>query len=1522
MKQLTLIFLICWSSVALFCQTNNPTIAVCNGQQYVCATSQNVNLCVSILVNPNYPNASIISGYRIKWGDGSPETIVPGGLNPPNQTHVYNVGSFFGSCTFSTEYTIILYTMHSDPAVEDANSAFILTIRNPPQATFTMSPNPVCLGQSVTLTSTACPTSGLNYRTWDLGGGITGSGTTFTHTFTTAGAKTIQHCAGNVCDTVCTTQVLQVFNPAIASLVADSGVIQPPTNPYKVCLDGGSAVVRLNAGASANTTQYQWSVSPTTGWQWVPPGTPNGSVARIRFSVPGTYTVTLRANNQCNQEDTETIAITVIDAPKLNLNPFPDNCVPTPYTPSPLTPNASYTINGNPVSSFPVTLDLSPNPYIIQASLSNECGMQVLSDTVFIRPAEAIDITSPASALTVCTGAAPVLLTTTTPGFWSGDGGNIIFSGGDTLFQPVTAGVYTLVASIGTGVCRQTDTVRISVEQAYPLALDAPADACLSVGYTPSPFDPQAAYAINGTPQTTFPLTLDDQNSPYTITATANNACGDVTLSATLNVLAPVEVSILAPLDTVLCSGGVPIPLLASDSIGQWSGLQIIQIPGGPAFDPMSPGDFQLVFARGFDACRRADTLNIRVEPGDGVSLGPDLFLCNTQAAATLTANQGNGVYTGFALNGNTIDIGQLQLDTPYLYAVTIPSLPAACNSDEATVTVSAPPAPAFQLDRDTSCIGALVSVATQADPNVQYTVDWGDGATNNSTTHTYSAPGLYPISLQAQLLGPAGCTASASASVYVIQPIQAANIQFDMTPDSGCAPLSVTFANNSFAENAVYRWEFGNNQTFNGQNPGAVVFEQGTEDTSYTVRLIVDNGCDTFVVSRTVTVFPQPRADFGITYTEPCSGGVLETSVRSTGNPASNTYFTSTGLQVVGSLIESAFFTFFTDSLPDTVGIWLVTSNFCGIDTAFREVVVNPTDVVALIGLPDTTAICAGTPVSVINYATPGAPVAWAVSDGNTYIGDTIDVVFADPGLYRLTLYAFGCGFDSMTMPIQVQPLPALEVTHDPIRCPGDPVSFSAVSDAPAYLLRFGDGDSTLQKITQHVYTAPGVYAAEARARSNAGCTSAWSGQVTVLTPPEAALTADDSLCAGATAAFSGQSSIAGSACSWQFGDGNGASGCQATHAYPSPGLFTARLITTSPEGCRDTAFAPVYVRAKPDARFSYDIVEPCSPASVQFQSDAQGATGLLWDTGDGRSNTLNAFTHTYDAGGTYTVALYATNEGICFDTATRALTVFQTPVFDLLIDAHCTVDSGTDLRIRTADDNWSALFSADYSQVGDFHIGLQPGVYTVRIQSPEGCENDTAITLLPISELLLSVPEDSFRIRLGETAQLEALVNQADVDFAWAPALHLSDPNGAATLAAPWQPVQYVVTAINAKGCAKQDTVWVDVHIERDSGFFIPNAFTPNDDGVNDLFFPRNSNPAVRDLEVFQVFDKYSEQVFDVKDLPAGDQATPENPAFGWDGRFRERKAEMGAYRYVVGIRYVDGIRKTFTGTVQLIR
>jgi len=93
------------------------------------------------------------------------------------------------------------------------------------------------------------------------------------------------------------------------------------------------------------------------------------------------------------------------------------------------------------------------------------------------------------------------------------------------------------------------------------------------------------------------------------------------------------------------------------------------------------------------------------------------------------------------------------------------------------------------------------------------------------------------------------------------------------------------------------------------------------------------------------------------------------------------------------------------------------------------------------------------------------------------------------------------------------------------------------------------------------------------------------------------------------------------------------------------------------------------------------------------------------------------------------------------------------------------------------------------------------------------------------------------------------------------------------------------------------------------------IPNAFTPNGDGHNDLFYVLGS-PTGSLVQDFAVFNRTGMEVFHVHDAAPGD------PTFAWDGRFHGSPVQAGTYVYMVVMQFAGGGRQLYKGTVIVIR
>ncbi|MDZ4683124.1 MAG: gliding motility-associated C-terminal domain-containing protein, partial [Saprospiraceae bacterium] len=115
------------------------------------------------------------------------------------------------------------------------------------------------------------------------------------------------------------------------------------------------------------------------------------------------------------------------------------------------------------------------------------------------------------------------------------------------------------------------------------------------------------------------------------------------------------------------------------------------------------------------------------------------------------------------------------------------------------------------------------------------------------------------------------------------------------------------------------------------------------------------------------------------------------------------------------------------------------------------------------------------------------------------------------------------------------------------------------------------------------------------------------------------------------------------------------------------------------------------------------------------------------------------------------------------------------------------------------------------------------------------------------------------------------------------------------------------------DANGCTVGDDIWI--RIDRRGGLYLPNAFSPNGDGLNDVFFA-NTDASVRRITNLRIFDRWGGLVFERKDSP------PNDPAAGWNGDIGGKPAGQGVYIYVIEVMRADGVAERYSGEVVLVR
>ncbi|MCC6462211.1 MAG: choice-of-anchor L domain-containing protein [Saprospiraceae bacterium] len=212
---------------------------------------------------------------------------------------------------------------------------------------------------------------------------------------------------------------------------------------------------------------------------------------------------------------------------------------------------------------------------------------------------------------------------------------------------------------------------------------------------------------------------------------------------------------------------------------------------------------------------------------------------------------------------------------------------------------------------------------------------------------------------------------------------------------------------------------------------------------------------------------------------------------------------------------------------------------------------------------------------------------------------------------------------------------------------------------------------------------------------------------------------------------------------------------------------------------------------------------------------------------------------------------------------------------------------------------------------------IGLKAGIYIPRIQDSKGCIAELApVEIQQLPALVLDLGP-SITIELGTNTQLFASVQNANgnVQYSWSPedslwlsCLDCPNPFVDSLFVENW----FTLSVEDELGCQAKDQVLVIV--EKPRKVFVPTGFSPNSDGNNDALFPHGQHTA-RMLS-FQVFDRWGELLFQSNNFMLND------PASGWDGRFRGEDMNPGVYVWVLEVEYLDGVREVLKGNTTLIR
>ena len=381
------------------------------------------------------------------------------------------------------------------------------------------------------------------------------------------------------------------------------------------------------------------------------------------------------------------------------------------------------------------------------------------------------------------------------------------------------------------------------------------------------------------------------------------------------------------------------------------------------------------------------------------------------------------------------------------------------------------------------------------------------------------------------------------------------------------------------------------------------------------------------------------------------------------------------------------------------------------------------------------------------------------------------------------------------------------------------------------------------------------------------------------------------------------------------------------ATITFPGPGHYEGIMVVNPGTVCNDTAYVQldIYPPSFADFAFEYDT---CIAGPVVFQdlssTEADNIVAWDWEFGDGQISSEQNPTVQYTDPGNFPVTLTITDNNGCTNSVTQNVNWF--PVPPLIVIEPSQADGCPPLNVFF--NNLSTPIDDSYEITWDFgdggtgnaispnHLYTEPFLYTVKvgITSPIGCYTER---IFEDWILIDSFPEADFSWNPDRITNFEPEVNFVDQSIR-AVAWEWDFANGAGiaymqnpSFSMPDTGLQTVQLIVQSKeGCL--DTIQKVIDVIPEIRFFMPNAFTPNEDSVNEIFMPGGYFRGLKDYKM-TIWNRYGELVFESDD-----------PYAGWNGKKNNvgRNAPNGIYVCLVSFTGPRGAPHEVKGFATVIR
>ncbi len=1299
------------------------------------------------------------------------------------------------------------------------------------------------------------------------------------------------------------TYTLTVTSPNGCSAQA-SALVEEDTEAPDASADGGGIdCVNPSLTLTGNST--------TAGvtYSWTGPNSFNSNDQNPTVNAGGTYTLTVTASNGCTSSANAVVDQNA-DLPDVSAMGGMVDCENTTLTLSgnSNTPGVTYDWVGPNFISNEQNPDVTdPGTYTLTVTAANGCSATATATVT--QDINAPDAAGSGGTITCTTGSITLSGNSTTPNVtytWTGPGGNTFNEQNPTVAQ---IGTYTLTVTASNG-CTSTATADVLQDAGVP-DVDAVGGTLNcnvnSVTISGNSNTPGVTYSWTGPGGFSSTLTSEtvSVSGDYVLTVTAQNNC---TAQATAVVLLDDELpDFNVEGDTLSCADPQVTLSSAINTPGatfEWNG------PSGFTSNQPNPivteaGDYILTVT-GSNGCSD-DAIAEVLEDVDipNVSATGGTFNCSFPDVTLQGGSTTSGVtyeWTGpNGFNTNVLDTAVTEAGD-YVLTVTAAN---GCSSTATAVVIADldPPLDVDAFGGILSCTAnSLMLTGSSSTPNVQYFWTGPGGFASFEQNPSVAEPGTYQLTVTGQN----GCEANDQAVVG-----QDANAPDAMAVGAtlSCNEPSVQISGSSTTQGASYSWTGPGGFFSPQQNP--MVSLGGI----YTLSVTAPNGCITEATADVTEDLNEPQ-------NVEATGGTLNcltSSLTISGSSSSPnvTYEWSGPGGFTSDQVN-------TDvSMAGTYTLTVTGENGCTATTT-AEVENDSNAPTATVNGGEVT--CDNPTVSLNGQSTTAISFEWAGPGGFT--STEANPMVSTPGVYTLIVTAAnGCTGSVDAEVLQNNTPPGATAVGGLITCQQPSISLQGSSPASGVTYSWsGPGGFSSTDQSPSVSVA-GDYTLTVIAAN--GCTSS-AIAIVDIDADVPIVTAGG----GMVTCLVTQIQLTGSADQvvtlWEWTGPNGfTSNDQNPGNITVPGTYT--LTITTGNGCSASTNAFV----EEDIDLPAVIIAPAEMLTCDMETvvlDASGSDNgagfdINWTTANGNIiSGQNTLTPEVNEAGTYILEIINQANGCQDNASVNISTNGDTPSsLSIFIDDDFCFGANEGVLVVESVEGGTPpyLYALNGGIFGTDNIfsGLAPGNHQITVQDAFGCEYSDSFPIDAPTELQVSLTAVGLGVNpipLGDDVELVVDLNISTSDVAsinWTPETIMAgcDEPCLSIVVTPDETTFYAVTVADSSGCSASADLLVSVDNSRP--VYVPNAFSPNDDKMNDLLVIFGGK-SVNSIKSFLIFSRWGEVVFQGYNLPHS------NFDFGWDGTYRGEILDPGVYTWFAEVEFKDGEVIMYEGDVTLIR